>query len=280
LIKKLRLKILVILFLSLSLVYFWQVKNRPADTAFAVATLNDRYQVEEVATGLGVIWGLAFISNDQLLFTERQGTVGVLNVQNQTLHHVSGVAEVKEGGQGGLLDVAVPPGYKKQGWIYFTYSKEVKGQGATTLARARLKGVRLVDWQDLLVTTSSAKTAHHYGSRIAFDQSGHVYFTVGDRGGRPNAQDLTNHAGSVLRLTVEGAVPSDNPFVAKSGVLPEIWSYGHRNPQGIVFDEVRQKVWAIEHGPRGGDEINEVLPGRNYGWPVISYGQEYWGLWR
>ncbi|MDW7771894.1 MAG: PQQ-dependent sugar dehydrogenase [Desulfobulbaceae bacterium] len=163
------------------------------------------------------------------------------------------------------------------GWLYFTYSKDRDGLGATTLARARLDTDRLTDWQDLLVTQSTTGTSRHFGSRIAFDNNGHLFFTVGDRGDRPNGQDLSTHAGSVLRVNLDGPVPADNPFVQRENALPEIWSYGHRNAQGIVYDREHDRLWIIEHGPRGGDEINLVLPGRNYGWPVISHGKEYWG---
>ena len=161
--------------------------------------------------------------------------------------------------------------------IYITYSKENEGQGVTTLARAKLSGASLVEFQDLLVTNSATGKNIHYGSRIAFDRNGHIFFSTGDRGVRDNAQDLSNHAGSILRINVDGTVPEDNPFVGKSGAMPEIWSYGHRNPQGLFFDHYNGRLWAIEHGPRGGDELNLILPGRNYGWPVISYGKEYWG---
>mgnify|MGYP002526237288 FL=1 len=129
---------------------------------------------------------------------------------------------------------------------------------------------------DLLVTRSASSTGRHFGSRIAFDGAGHLFFSVGDRGVRPNAQNLSTHAGSILRLDLNGNVPEDNPFVHQTGALPEIWSYGHRNPQGMFYDRNQQRLWSIEHGPRGGDEINLILPGLNYGWPIISYGKEYW----
>jgi glucose/arabinose dehydrogenase len=180
-------------------------------------------------------------------------------------------------GQGGLLDVAVPPDFTPGDWIYFTFVRDKAGEGVTVLARAKLNANKLEQWQDLLETQSATSTGYHFGSRIAFDESGYVYFGVGDRGERPNAQELFNHAGSVMRLFRDGRVPEDNPFTQSTDVLPEIWSYGHRNPQGMAYDYDNKRLWLIEHGPRGGDEINLVLPGRNYGWPVISYGEEYWG---
>lgn len=134
-----------------------------------------------------------------------------------------------------------------------------------------------MQWHDLLETQSATGTGRHVGSRIVFDENGYVYFGVGDRGERPMSQDLSNHAGSVMRLYRDGRVPQDNPFNRRADVPPEIWSYGHRSPQGMAYDYANKRLWLIEHGPRGGDEINRVLPGRNYGWPVISYGKEYWG---
>lgn len=234
------------------------------------------FQLEEVAAGLGVVWGMAFIGPDELLLTERQGKVKKLSLATGKIEEISGVPEVWAKGQGGLLDVAVQRGYSPGDWIYFTYSKPQKNGAATALGRAKLTGAQLRDWQDLLVTTSAGDSDHHFGSRIAFDGKDHVFFSVGDRGERTNAQDLTTHAGSILRLHPDGRVPADNPFAAGGG-LAEIWSYGHRNPQGLVYDRVNDRLWSIEHGPRGGDEINLIKPGRNYGWPVVSHGKEYWG---
>ena len=235
------------------------------------------FELEKVTDGLGVPWGLAFISNTELLITEREGSIKLLDTQGQTLTPVQGAPAVFAVGQGGLLDVAVPPDFKPGDWIYFTFVRARDDQGVTVLARAKLSSNKLVQWQDLLETRSATDSGRHFGSRIVFDEKGYIYFGVGDRGDRPTAQDLTNHAGSVMRLYRDGRVPQDNPFVQRAGVPPEIWSYGHRNPQGMAYDDTRKRLWLIEHGPRGGDEINLVLPGRNYGWPVISYGKEYWG---
>jgi glucose/arabinose dehydrogenase len=234
------------------------------------------FQVEEVVSGLGVPWGMVFLSPTELLFTERAGRISVLDLHSGRITTLQGGPKVFSQGQGGMLDVAVPKGYAPGDWIYFTYSKEQAGQGVTTLARAHLLDNRLQDWQDLLVTQSATKTTRHFGSRIAFDGKGHLFFSIGDRGVRPNGQDLTTHAGSILRVNLDGTVPDDNPF-ANGGELPEIWSYGHRNPQGIVYDARQNRLWSNEHGPRGGDEINLILPGKNYGWPVVSHGKEYWG---
>jgi glucose/arabinose dehydrogenase len=235
------------------------------------------FELEKVADGLGTPWGLAFISDTRLLITERAGNIKLLDTKSKTLTSVQGAPMVRAIGQGGLLDVAVPPGFKPGDWIYFTFARDIDGDGVTVLARARLSGNTLQQWQDLLETKSATDSGNHFGSRIAFDEKGYIYFGVGDRGERPNSQDLGNHAGTVMRLHRDGRVPKDNPFVGRNDALPEIWSYGHRNPQGLVYDYSKKRLWLIEHGPRGGDEINLVLPGRNYGWPVISYGKEYWG---
>lgn len=237
----------------------------------------ESYQLKQLASGLAIPWGMSFIAPDEILFTERHGSLGIVNTGSGQVRRVSGLPEIMAQGQGGLMDVAVPADFLQQGWIYFTYSKNVKGEGATTLARSRLKNDRLYQWQDLLVTQSTTDSGLHYGSRIAFDDSGYVYFGVGDRGTRSSAQNLKTHAGSILRLKRNGDIPRDNPFYNNAAALPEIWSYGHRNPQGLVWDSRNQRLWGIEHGPRGGDELNLIEKGKNYGWPIISYGKEYWG---
>ena len=233
--------------------------------------------LEKVAGGFNTPWGLTFISPNKLLITEREGDVFFLDINKLTKTKINNSPPVLSEGQGGMLDVALSPDYKKSGWIYFTFVKEIDGEGATVLARAKIKQNKFYHWQELLVTESTSDTGRHFGSRIAFDEQGHVYFGVGDRGERPNSQDLSNHAGSIIRLNLDGSVPKDNPFVNSETALPEIWSYGHRNPQGLVYDHHTKRLWEIEHGPRGGDEINLIKPGKNYGWPVISYGKEYWG---
>ena len=238
-----------------------------------------RLRLEQVAEIAGIPWGMSFLSAGQLLLTVRSGTVSLLDVNNGRLSQLKNVPGVLAQGQGGMLDVAISPNYKKDGWIYFTYVKDVDidTEGVTVLARAKLAGDTFEGWQALLITKSETEKSHHFGSRIAFDTQGHVFFGVGDRGVRKNAQDLTNHAGAIMRLNLDGSVPSDNPFTKNKTLLPEVWSVGHRNPQGMAYDIENQRLWSIEHGPRGGDEINLIKPAANYGWPVISYGKEYWG---
>ncbi|MGB5726748.1 MAG: PQQ-dependent sugar dehydrogenase, partial [Thiogranum sp.] len=253
--------------LLLSLLALLPLPNYAASPQ-VIKSEKQTFLVEEVTDGLSIPWGLAFISNTQLLITERAGSIKLLDMQKKTLTPIQGAPAVMAQGQGGLLDVAVPPDFKTGDWIYFTFVRNKGGEGVTVLARAKLTANKLVQWQDLLETQSATGTGRHFGSRIVFDENGYVYFGVGDRGERPMSQDLSNHAGSVMRLYRDGRVPQDNPFNKRADVQPEIWSYGHRNPQGMAYDYANKRLWLIEHGPRGGDEINRVLPGRNYGWPV------------
>ena len=254
---------------------------------FPVDALATTYQVTQIATGLGIPWGMSFQSQNEILFTELKGRLGIVNIVSGEVNYLSGLPDIIANGQGGLMDVAKPTNSKIADWTYFTYVKPIDatGNGETTLARAHISKNGIFDWQDLLVTHSlfgvifdvtgiAWGSDRHFGSRIAFDDT-HLYFSIGDRGNRPNGQNLETHAGSILRLNVDGSIPQDNPFVDVESARNEIWSYGHRNPQGLVWDDVNQRLWSIEHGPRGGDELNLIERGCNYGWPIISYGKEY-----
>lgn len=234
-------------------------------------------QIEQIATGLTIPWGMTFISQSQLLVTQREGKLTLLDIATGKQTNVTGLPnDIRVEGQGGLFDVQTSPDFEQTGWLYFSYIKEVDGEGATTLSRAKLDGHQLVGWADLIVTQSRTDNQVHYGGRISFDNHGHVYLSIGDRGERDSAQNLKSHNGSILRLNLDGSVPDDNPFVGDANALPEIWSYGHRNPQGLFYNPDNKQLWAVEHGPRGGDEINLIQPEHNYGWPIISYGKEYW----
>lgn len=242
-----------------------------------VSQKNSSFILEQLAQGLGVTWGMAFLSPDELIFTERSGNIKLLNLNSLKVESLTGAPIVSSRGQGGMLDVAIGPNYTVFGWIYFTYTKTTADGAATTLARAKRTNNELTNWQDLMVSRSATGKGQHFGSRITFDDNNHVYFGIGDRGEREQAQNLGNHIGGILRLNLDGTVPDDNPFLTDKGALDEIWSYGHRNPQGLQFDQDRKVLWSIEHGPRGGDEINLIQKGKNYGWPVVSHGKEYWG---
>ncbi len=237
---------------------------------------GESFVLERLHKDKGVIWSLEFLDESTILYTQRRGEAGVLDLATGTAAPLQGLPAIKSDGQGGLLDAGVSPGFQRGGWIYFTYVADQNGRGVTVLARAKLRGKRLQEWQTLLRTDSGTDTDRHFGSRIAFDNKGYLYFGVGDRGVRPNAQDLSNHAGTLMRLHLDGSIPKDNPFVREGGAKDAIYSYGHRNPQGLFYDNGEDTLWEIEHGPRGGDEINIIKKGANYGWPEISYGKEYW----
>jgi glucose/arabinose dehydrogenase len=251
------------------------VQGQTADP-IEISQPDQTFKLEQIANGLGIPWGMAFLNENEIIFTERQGSVKIIELNSLRITTLHGLPKIAVKGQGGMLDVATGPNYASHGWIYFTYSKPGDLGPVTTLARARRIQDQLSDWQDLLVSRSGTDTGRHFGSRIAFDDAGHVFFGIGDRGVRDNSQNLGNHAGTIIRLNLDGSVPNDNPFFNIAGARPEIWSYGHRNPQGLLFDTKKGILWSIEHGPRGGDEINLVQKGRNYGWPVISHGKEYW----
>lgn len=243
-------------------------------------TINDQaYVVEKVTDGHGIIWGMSFINKDKIIFTEQNGKIHVLDLSSGSVRELKNVPAVSHSGQGGLLDIALHPKFNENKFVFITYSKKVGSKQTTALARARLDLVKekFEKWTDLFVAEPAQPASHHYGSRITFDKNDHIYFTVGDRG-QPNlAQDLKAHMGKVIRLKTDGSIPQDNPFINTLEAKKEIWSYGHRNPQGIFFDEYTGILYEQEHGPQGGDEINKIEKGKNYGWPAITFGREYSG---
>ena len=232
---------------------------------------------EKIATGIDVPWGMAQLPSGEFLISERSGTLYLLKTDGKK-QSISGVPEVTRLGQGGLLDVILHPKYQENGWIYLSYaSNEGKGEGANTaIIRAKLRDTTLTDVELLYKASPNSKRGQHFGSRLMFDNAGYLYFSVGDRGNRNvNPQDITLDGGKIYRLFDDGKIPADNPFV-KSG-KPAIFSYGHRNPQGMAKHPITGDIWTHEHGPRGGDEVNIIARGKNYGWPVISYGINYNG---
>lgn len=241
-------------------------------------TLEGNIRAVTVVGGLASPWGLAFLPNGDMLVTEKAGRLRI--VRNGTLDPtpIAGTPQVFSESQGALMEIALHPRFAENRMVYLTYSK--KGEGTlntTALARARFDGTALLDLTDIFVADAWRDTGMHYGSKLAFAPDGTLFMTVGERNDRRRAQDTTNHAGKVLRLKDDGTVPPDNPFVGKAGFRAEIYSYGHRNPQGLAIDQATGQVWETEHGPQGGDELNLILPGRNYGWPVVTYGREYTG---
>jgi glucose/arabinose dehydrogenase len=239
------------------------------------------YRVVTVADGLEHPWSIAFLPGGDMLVTERPGRLRVVRDGRLLPESVPGVPQVFARGQGGLLDVVPHPDFSSNRLIYFSFSKPYPDSGATTaVARGRLENDRLTDVQEVFVAIS--RGAGHYGSRLAFDRNGFLFITVGDRQVPPRgnlaahpAQDLSNHHGTINRIHDDGRVPADNPFVNRTGARPEIFSYGHRNPQGLAVHPETGDVWANEHGPQGGDELNLIRPGLNYGWPVVGFGVNY-----
>ncbi len=229
-----------------------------------------------VVTGLDEPWAIDHLPDGQLLITEKDGRVLLWNAG--VLREVQGAPRVVDRGQGGLMDVTVARDFATSRSVFLSYSKRQRGGAGTALAVATLSqdGGSLLDLRDIFVMAPGSSGGRHFGSRIVEGTDGTVYLTIGDRGDRPSAQDRNSHAGSVIRINRDGSVPSDNPFVDTPGVQPEIWSFGHRNPQGAGLD-AQGRLWTAEHGARGGDEINLVRKGANYGWPVISYGRHYTG---
>ncbi|MGF1755828.1 PQQ-dependent sugar dehydrogenase [Vibrio makurazakiensis] len=238
-------------------------------------SFGNEYSLTKVASNLELPWGLQFTNEKTLLVTEKTGSVVELDIPTGNKNILLTIKDLSSKGQGGLMDIAVSPINSNQ--LYFSYSKPVTNGVATTLATANYNDGKLTQWRDVLVTSAASDTSRHFGSRIAFDSDNHLYLTLGDKGDRDNGQDTSNHAASILRLNLDGSVPSDNPFIKDTNYASEIWSFGHRNPQGITFDLESNTMWAIEHGPRGGDEINRIKRGKNYGWPITSHGKEYWG---
>lgn len=228
-----------------------------------------------LAEGLNHPWSMVFLPDGRVLVTERPGSLQLFEADFSGSTPVTGLPSIRATGQGGLLDVVLHPGYAENGWIYFSYAGPDESRFGTEVGRARLQGTQLVDWQTLFRLQPKSATGFHFGSRLVFDRDGYLYITLGDRGERQRSQQLDDHAGSVIRLHDDGRVPDDNPFVGRDDVRPEIFSYGHRNPQGAALHPQTGKLWLHEHGPQGGDEINVVRAGDNYGWPVISYGEEY-----
>ncbi len=245
------------------------------------------FRVVTVAEGFENPWSMAFLPNGDMLVTERAGRLRMIRNGVLQPDPVAGVPQVWARGQGGLLDVVLHPDFATNRFVYLSFSKPgADGSEATTaVIRGRLEGNALTGVQEIFEARAWSRGGNHFGSRIVFDGRGYMFITVGDRGANPDprtveshaAQDLSNHQGTVIRLHDDGRVPQDNPFVGRAGALPEIWSYGHRNPQGLALDPATGNLWDNEHGPQGGDELNHVRPGLNYGWPIIGYGLQYGG---
>lgn len=238
------------------------------------------FMVDTVVTGLEIPWGLEFLPNGDLLISERKGIL--YRWDGEQLYEISGLPEIYARGQGGLLDLKLHPEYDQNGWLYIAFSdvadEDGESGGNTSIIRTRIQNDQLTDTEKIFNGNPDTDKAYHFGCKLTFDKEGYLYFGIGDRGYREfNPQSLTNTNGKIHRIHDDGRIPEDNPFVDTPGAVASIYSYGHRNPQGTEVHPVTNEIWVSEHGPRGGDELNLIKPGVNYGWPVISYGINYDG---
>ena len=240
-----------------------------------------KLEVETIATGLAYPWGLAFLPDGRMIVTEKPGRIRLVTREGQLSPPLAGTPEVWYSGQGGMLDVAVDKSFVQNGTIYFCYAERASGGGRTTVARGKLNDSsppRLTDVRVIFRQDGRLSSGNHYGCRIAQAPDNSLFISLGDHySARDQAQTLDNHIGKVVRISPEGAAPKDNPFTDRGDAKPEVWSYGHRNSQSLAFNPATGDLWEIEHGPRGGDEINIIGKGKNYGWPVIGYGIDYSG---
>ena len=245
---------------------------------FSLYSFSQDKDYELVVAGITNPWGFTFLPDQSILITEKEGKL--IHFKNGVKTEIQNLPKIYVRGQGGFMDVELHPNYIENGWIYFTYaSQEGFGKGGnTTLMRARLENNKLIGKEVLYKANPNSKKGQHFGSRIAFDKENYIYFSIGDRGNRDlNPQDISRDCGKIYRLKDNGSIPKDNPFVNTKGAKKAIFSYGHRNPQGMEINPFTNEIWAHEHGPKGGDEINIIQKGENYGWPKASYGINYSG---
>ncbi len=255
-------------------------KRKPAFSMNQVVkSEKQNFTVDTVVTGLHVPWGMEFLPNGDILISERSGAL--YRFSDGRLNKIENLPEIVARNQGGLLDLHLHPDYEENGWIYFAYSDPSEGnkqKANTSIMRARLSGNKMIDKEKIFDGIPDSPKVHHWGCKIEFDKEGYLWFGIGDRGSRDvYPQMLDNHNGKIHRIHDDGTIPEDNPFVNTKGAMPSIYSYGHRNPQGTSMHPETGEIWITEHGPKGGDELNLIQPGLNYGWPVISYGINYNG---
>jgi glucose/arabinose dehydrogenase len=260
-------------------------KDLPAPEQDTISTVEPVIKTETVLTGYEIIWGMDFLPDGDLLFTEKKGQLHRYHSGN--VIDISGLPTVNTNGQGGLLDIKIHPGYASNGWIYSTYAGfDANKNGVLTVIRFKLNGSAISNLETLLVASTPDTWSGHYGSRIAFDNAGMLYVSVGEGGPgtyggatslNMNAQNVKSEWGKVHRMTADGKVPADNPVLPGNSAPSTVFTYGHRNPQGLAYNPFTNEIWEDEHGPKGGDEINIIRKGKNYGWPLVSYGVNYDG---
>jgi len=266
------------LYLSAFFLFSTSISCQEVNTPKIITKKNIDYEIEIVAKDIDIPWGMDFINNNEILVTEKSGVL--YKITNGKKIKIDGVPESYLRGQGGLLDVAIHPNYSKNNLIYLSMSSQLgEGNGGNTaIYVAKLNENILTNIKLLYKAEPNTKKGQHWGSRIVFDNKGHLFFSIGDRGNRDvNPQNINLDGGKIYRLNLDGSIPKDNPFVNKDGAKSAIYSYGHRNPQGLFFHPETGVLWEHEHGPRGGDEINLPQIGKNYGWPIITYGINYIG---
>ncbi|WP_026464577.1 PQQ-dependent sugar dehydrogenase [Adhaeribacter aquaticus] len=267
---------------ALALAGFTFMKGQPAKVTDSIVEKrivadSTHVTVEKLYEGLKNPWGMVWLPDGRMLVTERSGDILIFKNNKNTGLKITGVPKVFAEGQGGLLDIKLHPDYAKNKWIYISYSKPVEGGATTAIARFKLNGNQVVEFKDLFQAKPFLKANFHFGSRIIFDKDNYLFFSSGERGTQPKVWELDNDHGKIHRLHDDGRVPQDNPYIGQTGANPTIWSIGHRNPQGLVYDAANNLIWGIEHGPKGGDELNLIQKGKNYGWPKTSYGTNYDG---
>ena len=246
-----------------------------AHTDSSDATSGTRFTATTIADGLEHPWSMAFLPDGSILVTERPGRLRIIEQGKLLPKAIAGLPAIAAKGQGGLLDVVLHPDYANNRWIYFSYTAGSGNKIGTEVGRGRLVDRKIIDWQTLFRLEPKSTTGRHFGSRLVFDRNNTLYITLGDRGERFRAQGLNDHAGSIIRLHDDGSIPGDNPFIGQKDKQAAIYSYGHRNIQGAVLHPSTGMLWIHEHGPQGGDELNIIEAGQNYGWPIITYGKEY-----
>lgn len=252
----------------------------PAQRSPTPAAIAAPVRVDTVASGLEHPWGIAFLPDGRVLVTERPGRLRIVDRNGTLSQPLAGVPTVAARGQGGLLDVAIDPRFAENNLVYLSFSEPADdGTSGTSVARGRLGASGLENVQVIYRQTPKVRSNMHFGSRLVFDREGRLFITAGDRyNQRPLVQDLSTTIGKVVRINADGTIPRDNPFVSRQGARPEIWSYGHRNVQAAALNPQTGQLWTVEHGARGGDELNRPEAGKNYGWPVITYGVDYSGV--
>lgn len=274
------LRVALIIRLTAGAVLMAQVSLLQASDADSDTLVSEKGRITatSVVSGLKHPWGMAFLPDGRMLVTERTGTIRYVTSDGRKSGPLSGMPDIEVGGQGGLFDVILDPDFGRNRWIYFSYSEPGDGGNSTAVARATLQENALADLTVIFRQQPKFNSAQHFGGRLVFTPDGHLFITLGERGRRSlDAQTLNTHHGKVVRIHPDGRIPVDNPFVQDPAALGAIWSYGHRNVQGAALRPQTGQLWTHEHGPQGGDEINIIRPGKNYGWPVITYGEQYGG---